>query len=430
MAVVATNRSDRLKIDFEKKKEDLQVYDIEANPLCELWISRKDATQMLVPQYYKSFKAFHSHINKKADRHYFRNKETGKREVYFRRRDIDENIIRFSNKSVFVKNMIDNKALYNTNTKEFKDLKGVSVDKLSSTLDQWFDEYNVLTEKRTEHYVEESLIDGVENTIMPLSVQKEVPYQSYRMFYGLFMFKSFVDKAFRKMHGLTVWQLDLLIHINMFRMFSFNELYHFINTYTSMTQMSSFLKDGGWVEFRSKKGLRSNIIRDQRDNAKLIYTVTKKSSDLFQEYLDYMLFRKKLPRIRHDSKTLNLMPYNREKVIADNLYENRNDTIVNHDRRYLLYSFFFEYVNENTEITNPLGFDEKEIQRALTESSIDYKFSAFYYLKANHFYSKSEDYLSRKSTHKVMEAYLKRNVFSEIYSPPSESMDDTDDDID
>lgn len=410
--------TERLLTKFER-------YDIE-NEDHQRFIGTNDIVKMYVPFVFSTPQSVINAINKEGSYKHFVN-EKGFKEKYVLRIKMDKYAIKKSKKQ-FKQKMFENSYFYDAEKDEGIDITDeIPFDRYERITSEWFDNLATITEKRKKRYVYQ---DETNSTREVVKMKGDSPYDTYRMYYGLLHFKDFIDKSFMRMKGISKKELELLGAINQFRFFSSNEIYHFAPL--GMTTAQEVLKTKGWSKFHSKKGLRGRKIRNANDNSLVIHTITPYAAQLYQEYLDYILFRKKLPRTLHDSEKPELSHWlkkdiklHSEKEEKEGIEFNRNNVpnrgsyMVYHDRKYVFYSFFFEHVNLYSELVNPLGYSEEELELAMNESSVDYKFSAYFYLMQDKLFSEiGEDYLSKKRTKKIFEAFTMKNAFSDKYKPP------------
>ena len=234
---------------------------------------------------------------------------------------------------------------------------------------------------------------------LDVPVRKYRPYEAYRQYYGIFMFHSFIKASFLKYKKLEEYDLNFLLYAVNFQFLTAGDIYAFWGRKRTKT-MKKYIKEmdeKGYIEFvrpsKSRKRARREFLH--------LYRTTKLAHSLIDEYMDYMMFKKKLPftEVSH-TKT-----YNKLSLTA----KIQGPKKAHYFRAYALYSYFFEYLAKQ-ELENPLGYSESEMRFAREESLMNYKYSAFMYLTLNELYKK--DKISKFTLDNV-KRFLARDVFAD-----------------
>ena len=234
--------------------------------------------------------------------------------------------------------------------------------------------------------------------IEEVKVVKYLPYETYRQYYGINMFNNFIKHTFFKLHDLEESTFDFLMYATNYKFFTSGDVFSFWGSKKiSNVGIIASMEKLGYIELAKK----SNARKKSRRMFLHLYRTTKKANDLLEEFMQYQLFKKKLPFVETShQKTYNKFAL-RLKV--------QGPWKARYFRAYASYSYFFEYV-ALAETENTLGYKDEEIEKAMKETLSDYKFSSFMYLTLNELYKK--DKISAFTMSNVKK-FLSRDVFAD-----------------
>ena len=216
-------------------------------------------------------------------------------------------------------------------------------------------------------------------------------YDTYKLHYGLLMFHNFLTKYFIRWKGIKKYQLNFLLYAKNYVYWTRGDAYTFyLGAYRPLNSLTNEL-------------IELNLIEKAKFHRKFtntVYRLTPKGNELLDDYMDVIMFKKKLP-ITEESRTKSFTKYA--------LSEKKNKLKTLYFRAYALYSYMFEYINKN-DIDNPLGYRQDEIDLARGEYSKDYKFSSFMYLTLNELYKKGK---VKPITIKMIKNFLAKDIFAD-----------------
>ena len=221
-------------------------------------------------------------------------------------------------------------------------------------------------------------------------------YDSYRLYYGQFMFSDFITNSFLKENNITKNELKYMLYGMNFGYWTRGDSYSFYSVNSSLTALSDKLKADGYIEVAKQ----SDTDDYKKKYMLTVYRLTGKGRKLMEKYMDNMMFKRKV-KFTEISNTKSFTKYS----LVYNINKNR----AVYFRAYALYSHMFEYINKN-DIENPLSYNQEEIDLAMGESTREYKFSAFMYLTLNQLYKIGK---VKRSTVAMIKNFLAKDVFAD-----------------
>lgn len=214
--------------------------------------------------------------------------------------------------------------------------------------------------------------------------------QQYRMYYAVFLNRSFIEKTVADMYEIKTVLLDLLVFLYTYKFFTHRNMYHYhsINTAAMFSD-----KDGEPTVRKSAKSAKEMLLErgyimkepysknslHKKRYSEALYTTTDKTNKIVKDYIDYVMYKKKLPYIGQSKSGRGITYLDIKERRRDVKYPKTKIS----PKAYTFYEYCYDYVNYKAEVEMFSGTMEEFMKKS---SSVELKFNPMIYRLAQEIY--------------------------------------------
>ena len=203
---------------------------------------------------------------------------------------------------------------------------------------------------------EKSFLEGAKDGLVKFYGENVVAIKStsstdtFRLYYALFMYSDYISKMFRLNYGYSRRYVNLLLFVYMYKFISKIEMYSFHSATISKKNTSgawNTLVEDGMIEMVEYEKTSPHYIRQRKVNSqRKIYKITPKAMAICELYMDYSMFRKKIPYTGITDCDVGIT--GRSLSLSENQKVSINGR--NYMIKHMMYEYMYDWVNHKVDI--------------------------------------------------------------------------------